>query len=357
MIGRLALCIAFSTPLTGCINPSMPKPSDGKAVANGEKQVFETIDALSRQQAQDVVFRMGWIDDGNKPYDDYDVKVYYGGPVLGSLIEGQLGNLINSTACKPAAVEETAINAFSSYEVTGQLALQLGLPIPNFPLGMKAGRELTSSYSLEGAHLKLLTRDELDNVLANPACQKRVAQAKGRVWIVRGLITAKRSYSFYTKNSASLTLSIPNSNNSLSNDSSVKGAGQDSEARVYFMVLKPVRLETQTSLVDTNPLNICMGYSGNKIYLQRDAADATTAGVNVRDALDSKFNVVRQIQAIDHDRMPSISQVRYFSAADKAAAECAVSVLKSNGHKNSRAVMLNLASPPKQLEIWLTKIN
>ena len=352
------MCFAslmLATILTGCMNANDQQlGSSGTTAVNGEKQMFTTVDGLLREQARDLARRMGWIDDESQPFPDYDVEVYYGGPVVGSLIENQYGNLINSSACSANTVSETELNAFSSYTLNSSLALQLGLPIPSLPIGLTAKNDITTSYSLADAKLKLLDQDELEALIKTPACSARIAKATKAVWIVRGIITAKRTYNFSRKGSGGATLSVPGSSNSFTSERGVAGAGTDSAARAYFMILSPVKVIDTTAPVDkSGDGGICNGNFGNPLFIQRDATDAKDTGVGVRTALGGKFSVEKRIQP--QTVMPDHTEVRYYYDSDMAAANCALSILKSNGYPKAILNRRDRAAPAKLLEVWLAR--
>lgn len=361
---QVAVCIAV-TSLAACGMPKPITPASIQPVVTGEQNAYDTIHQIEVASAGDVTDRMGWEDSDKIPRPDFDVEVYNGGPVIGSLLEDDKTNLVNSSACRPKGdLQATAINVFSSYDISGNLAAQLGLPIPHFPVGGTASRENTYSYSFEDAQMTLLPSDELEELLATPSCSKRVARLHDRAWIVRGLISAKRTYSFMRKNSAGVTLGNAAAGGGFTDTNSIREYGTDDTARVYFMILMPVRRYVpreraapiaRSSGAAATAENFCAEPFGSKIYIQKDKADTTGGSSAVRQALsDTKtFNVVQQIQAIESDRMPSTSQVRYFTPSDRAAATCVVSILKNHGYPEASSVMLNIASPENQLEVWL----
>lgn len=360
MKSTFATWLGLAATLSACTPLRFSPSHDALPLEKGTKDAYGTIHQLETDQAADVWSRMGWHDAQNQPMVDYAVRVYTGGPVIGSLLEGEGANLVSNTACKPANAPDAGdINVFSSYDISGTLAVQIGLPIPQVPIGATANRENTSSYSFEGAKMTLLPSDDLDSLLKTSSCAKRIAQIKGSGWIVRGLITAKRSYSFYRKVGGGVALSIPNATNSVTGANSIKGYGTDLDPRVYFMILKPVGPNIPQAVVSeaapTTKANDCSGTLGSKIYIQRDASDREDVGVNVRQALQDRFDVVKQIQAVNSDHMPSTTQVRYFNSDDKTTAQCIAETLKANGYASPRTVMLNIASPRNQFEVWLTR--
>lgn len=87
--------------------------------------------------------------------------------------------------------------------------------------------------------------------------------------------------------------------------------------------------------------------------MQRDSSTGVDTGVAVRAALLEKFKVDNRIQPVDI--FPDHTEVRYYNKDDLNAANCALSILKSNGYPNAILNPRDRPASPKLLEIWLTK--
>lgn len=373
MLRTVTLTFALAATLSACASPQEGRPSSNVSTADkGEKSTFSTIDGLLYAQARDLAQRMGWIDatkvttdnQGSraKPFKDYDVEVYRGGPAVGSLLQGSYGNLLNRSDCPAGNVAKTAINAFGSHQIDIKNALKIGLPV--LPVGIDGNYDTTTSYSLEDAELQLLDQDELDNLVKSASCKARIGRAVGPVWIVRGIITAKRSYKFYRLIKGGATLKLAGSENAASHSNSTNGEDVDSNARPYFMILSPVKDDPKGASTPPQPAPLpndmtaaqspaCAANFDNNIYIQRAESEPEKTGVAIRTALLKKFIVERFIDPVEVT--PNVADVRYYNDGDEAAADCALAILRENGYPNARRNRRDSLKPPGTLEVWLTK--
>lgn len=345
--------LLLTTTLSACaaIQSGTSKP-DAVAAALGEKEIYTSINGLLEVQSKDMARRMGWEDDAAQPFEDYDVVVYHGGPAIGSLLQGVRGNLINRSACVTSNVAEVDINAFGSHTLDTRNAIKIGI-IPTLPFGFSGGISNTTSYSLQDAKLQLLDADELEQIVASPVCAARIAKAEGPVWIVRGVIKAKRSYKFYRSINASVTLKGAESPSTGEGVGTGVGEVTDSAARPYFLVLSQVKTKKQSTLANPDTTAQCSTNFSNQIYIQRSTLEPEETGIKVRSALLSYFNVENHIQAVDVT--PKIADVRYYNDNDLSAALCAVAILRQNGYPNAKTNPRKSLKPPKTLEIWLPR--
>jgi len=345
--------------LSACAASQETRPLSNIATADkGENYTFSTIDGLLNAQAREIAQRMGWIDTA----EDYDVEVYRGGPSVGSLLQGSYGNLVNRSACSVKGVTKTTINAFGSHQIDIKNAIKIGLPV--VPVGVDGNYDTTIGYSLKDAELELLDEDELSQIVKSKPCKDRIDRAVGPVWIVRGIVSAKRSYKFYRLIRGGATLKLAGSENVASHSNATNGEEVDSNARSYFMILSPVKANPKGAIIAAPPGSgrndsgslegpACAAKFDNNIYIQRAGSEPEQTGIAIRTALLKKFTVEKFIDPVDVT--PNVADVRYYNDADEAAANCALAILRENGYANARRNRRDSLKPPGTLEVWLTK--
>jgi hypothetical protein len=353
--GAIAAVVAaiLSIAATGCFDNvrtnAVPGDSGSTITAH-----YDALDAFQDALAKRAGDRIG-------RSDDFKVHVTQARVDIGTLLRKGTTIPINDVACLPEKVPRPmkAFSLFPSYSLSKSLAINLGLDdtiisrIADF--GIKYGNSGDVNLSVADQSYSTLTDDQLRDLMASKKCLSALPPGTA-IWLVRGYIGGKRSFSFAnaldTKVSAKVEKVGTFEVNPGSRTESVK-ITDDSDTDFLQIVSEITRPATSGPAAISSPkADATLG----RVYIQRDQADNSGAAGLVSQALSSQsFSVVRAVESIASDKMPLKAQVRYFNADDRASAERALQALKQQ-YPDAILQRVGIPAPKNQLEVWLPRV-
>jgi len=290
--------------------------------------------------------------------DDFQVIVTEVGYPIGALMPEGRTVAVSVDACKPSfdAGSYPMPSAFPAINMTGKAAFDLGVDSAAVAqlaqFGVKAGQDDTFKLAVSGAAGHFLVTDQLQRVLAQPAC---AAALRGQSLIlVRGYVVGKRNFLLQRDRNAGINIGVTKIG-SLKVDASRSGSVslEDEQPTEFLQIVSKVSLPATAMLASVNIPTVPAG--AGKVYLQRDVSDATNSAATLKGLLTAQsFNVVPQVEAIASSKVPRTAQVRYFSKSDEGAADRALSVLRQV-YPTAAKLFVGLQAPAGQLEVWLPR--
>jgi hypothetical protein len=253
---------------------------------------------------------------------------------------------------------------FNSIRMTGKAAFDLGIDsaatqgLVNF--GVKAGQDDVYNLSVTNAAGKFLLDDKFQQLLNQPDCMKFV-QGK-TLLLVRGYVIGQRNYLLQRSQNGGANVGVDHVGSLKVDASRANEVSLADPAPVEFLqIVSKIAIGPQNPPpppppppppVPGQPTNA--NFASGPVFMQRDEGDTSDNAAKIRDLLGAQSFRVPGIEAIPHDKMPSIPQVRYFNRADEALANKAVAVLRQV-YPSAAKLYVGLKAPPGQLEVWLPK--
>jgi hypothetical protein len=303
-----------------------------------------------------------------KTGDDFQVLVTDVEYPIGTLMAEGRTVALTDTACAPGFdVHSYGLpNMFNSIRMTGKAAFDLGLDSAATQgmvrFGVKAGQDDVFNLSVSNAPGKFLLDDKLQQLLDQPDCAKFV---QGRtLLLVRGYVIGKRNYLLQRARSGGADVGIAHVGSLKVDASRSNEVSLADEGPVEFLqIISKIALGPSAPPPPPpppppepfpGPTNAVAPTTG-PVYMQRDVADTSGNAARIRDLLSGQSFAVPGIEAIAHDKMPSIAQVRYFNKSDEGLADKAVAVLREV-YPSAAKLYVGLKAPEGQLEVWLPKV-
>lgn len=382
--GVRALGIAFLAvmTLTGC--PSVITTANNQA----EAVAVANYDVLNDKLAQRVRTVLGVSDTGSTTQ------------VLVTSSDGGIGSIYRTggrwipyddTSCTFPEPKGTAMpTAFPSYQISKTLAADIGLDNALIQTLAKFSVNLSDSssfsFSIDSPTLKVVSDTSFHDGLQKPGCQQVLKSANGDLYVVRGYVSGKRTFTTSVdatrlvqagitkigtfninagggKTVLQVTDSVPTDFLQIL-ELQAFGSTSASSPTVVAAIPPPpppapppplATLPTATSGTDAPPIdNVHDNKNANLIYIQQNTADGKTVGADAKKLLTEKgFSVAQGVESLD--KTPGNSQVRYFRDADRAAADQVAATLRSK-FGNIEAIRSNIPGVKTgQLEVWLSK--
>lgn len=288
-----------------------------------------------------------------------------------------VGTLLGSAGSVPANLDDCvpqnqpkAYNAgrlFPSYTLSTGTALAANIGSHAIEGLDSAGVSLKQSsmvkYKIDDAQIQMLDDKSVEQLTGGGACGSYIMKHPG-TRLIRGFVIGRVTFTVEVDNPASVKAKLSRLADFTISDnpgsSTVSVSDQQSEPIVELLSEIGNAITASQSVKPS----IVMGPTvepGAKIqthiYIQQDIADNPASGTAAVQTIRNGWptaNVESKVQRIPTDKMPSTGQIRYFNAADIDIATKCQRILQPS-YPNMRVVRIGLASPAKQLEVWLPK--
>jgi len=345
--------------------PKAPGGGGGGGGGGGQPppaQVFDSGDAVQAMLADRVSTKF-------KTGDDFRVLVTDIDYPIGTLMEEGRTVAMSDEACLPAfEVHSYSLpSMFSTISMTGKAAFDLGIDSAAtqgmVKFGVKGGQDDVFNLSVSNAAGKFLLDDKLQQLLKQPDCAKTV---EGKtLLLVRGYVIGKRIYLLQRARSGGADVGVDHVGALKVDASRSNGVSLSDEAPVEFLqIVSKIAVGPQIAAAPPPPpppppppfpgSTASVVVTTGPVFMQRDVSDTSGNAAKIKDLLSGQSFAVAGIEAIDHAKMPSIAQVRYFNKTDEGLADKAVAVLRQV-YPSASKLFVGLKAPQGQLEVWLPK--
>lgn len=242
-----------------------------------------------------------------------------------------------------------------SRDLTGTLKLDSAMgAIGKLGFRGKTGDGL--EMSVEGPMMMALTGDKLSALLAREDCRRALAGRE--LLIVRGYVLGRRNFVLHSRADVSVDRPVTVASFEISATGNRKVAISDRGEERFLQIVSAVAAPRDLAQAAQVTAPTTAATSSGRVYVQRDAGDASDTGDRVVAALSARFQgspqIERIVEAIPTNKMPSTPQVRYFNAEDLELAQAASQVLQGQDLR-AKVVRISLPAPKGQLEIWLQR--
>ncbi len=355
-----------------------PKPPTAPPVAN----VYDTIDRFQEELANRTRQKLG-------ASDDFQVIVAQIPYPIGTLMRQGTTIPVDYRACAPGAQPPhlPVPSLFPNYNLSNATAVTFGIDSEALSDVGKAGIDLARNevviLSFRDTGADILSDRDIKDLIGLKDC--RAAIASEPVWLVRGYIDGRRTFTLRRSAGARGELSVAKVGSfdvtPVSGGASV-GLTDDSDLRFLQIVsqvaLPPPELPVKLAIPITpghHPLERpgpipppsvsatpapavtkpTQQAAAGHVFVQIDIADSSgTAAQVVANLRTAGFPVVAKVERVDSAKMPRRAQIRYFNVADLPVARRALAQLTPL-FPDAALVRIALPSPPGQLEVWLPK--
>jgi hypothetical protein len=301
----------------------------------------------------------------------------FGAEEIGTLIDPN-GSIAVSRGCRSAVEPVTQHPAGfppGTYKITEGAAADFTQGfIGGLAAHMNLGADDAINLAFDDVDAKILYDDDLTAMAQTPECQKAINGRK--LWIVRGYIEAKRTFTITggmidkasVENAASSTHFDVNAN---SRSSSVTVA--DKQAIPLFEIVSafdPQSAQQLAAPAANNAALIGVAVVGGKqqlaavapvtratgrVFFQRDVADHSGVAAILQESVRAlNLPVEPKVEQIPSNRVPSRASVRYFNGADEAEAQRVFAVVKAR-FPDATLDRMRLSAPAGQMEVWIPR--
>lgn len=381
-VPTLGVALLVAVTLTGCadVTDTTNKQAEVVAVAN--------FDVLNDKLAQRVRTVLGVPDTGSTTQ------------VLVTSSDGGIGSVYRTggrwipyddTSCTFPAPKKTSMpSAFPAYQISKALAADIGLDntliqaLAEFSVNLSDSSSF--SFSIDSPTLEVVSDTSFRDGIQKPGCQQVLRAANGDLYVVRGYVSGKRTFTTSVDATRLVRAGITKIGTFNINAGGGKTVLQvtDSAPTDFLQILElqafgsastshptvvvavppppppappPPLTTASTAAAGTEAPSIDGAHdnkNANLIYIQQNTADEKTVGTAAKKLLtDRGFSVAQGVESLD--KTPTTSQVRYFRDIDRVAADQAAAALRVK-FANIEVIRTNIPGvKPGQLEVWLAK--
>ncbi|QWF18150.1 hypothetical protein [Lysobacter capsici] len=311
------------------------------------------MDKFQNQLAQRAADRIG-------SADDFKIVVTQADFPIGTLLRQGSTIPVDYTSCLPttATPKSSTTSLFPTYSMSRSLAIDFGLDSKAIAklaeLGLKLSDNDAINLSVANSGIQTLSDNDIQKITNNGSCNNALS-AGSPVWLVRGYITGKRSFSLTSTNSSKLNAKVEkigSFNVDAGSGSASLKLTDDSDVSFLQIISEIRKTPAQSSSSITSPTSSA---AIGKVYIQKDASDTSRKAELVAKALsDASLAVAKSIEKIESKKMPKLAQVRYFNKSDRTEADNALTALKTH-YPDAIITFISLPAPAGQLEIWLPR--
>jgi len=344
--GPAGLCLLALVLSLGACKPTVAPPP--------VKPTFSNIDTFYEEVAKRVAKKVG-----AENIPDFIVTPSQGSWPIGTVLRPGAFIPADARACVPEdrlIVSAATPNLFPDFESSsghsGELGLDSGVIKRLAQLGVRFSDQDQVTIKVSDSQLQLMDDSTYERIFANPACRAVVA-GKER-WIVRGYAIGRRTFAFSNTTQRAATVGVEKIANFALDLGSGKGTLQvsDEQPEKFVALISSIKLE-QGVIKSTTP---AVQSGQGRIYVQKDRQDSSKVSQAVVAALrGADFQVERQVEAIDSERMPRQAQLRYFNEADRELANRVLELLKAQ-LPDITLLRMRLPAPAGQMEVWLPRV-
>jgi hypothetical protein len=388
-----AIACALPILLSGCISTNPPKPP---------AEAYQSMDAFLAQLAKRV--QSGMSPGGTAP-EDFQIVVTQAMYPIGTVLRPSSTIPIDYSACVPTAdIKKWAMpSMFPQYKLSKSLAVNFGLDnnviseLVDFGVDYKNSGDI--NLTVEGPEMQSLADRELLAIANTSTCISAISP--GPVWVVRGYVLGKRTFSLQRQNSLSTSAKVTDigsfkiSANPGSPSVSIADKVESGFLQIVSQLSPPTVTRTPTAEpnISSAPTSSSTGTATasigqatadtgqstqapppgtqvvtsfekpkatagitGRVFIQRDRNDLSGKSEAILQALtqDPSLRVDPRVEAIKHENMPSKPTVRYFNAGDSTIAERVLERFKKI-YPDAVAMPITLPAPQGQVEVWLPR--
>jgi hypothetical protein len=234
--------------------------------------------------------------------------------------------------------------------------------------GVRLKQSSSVQYSIAETQIQIMDDKSVDTVTAKGGCGKFISTHTG-TRLIRGAVFGKMTFTVKVDNPASVKAQLAKIGGFTVTDNPQASTLNIADARsapiVELLSEFGGRASAASSPTTPKPVEaavspgqtLASGDGSAHMYIQEDVQDGPASGAKVVQLLQTggpSAKVEDQVQRIPSQKMPVVTQVRYFNEADAAMARRCVEILRKV-YPNARVVRVGLPSPKGQLEVWLPK--
>jgi hypothetical protein len=297
---------------------------------------------------------------------------------IGTLLRASGSVPANLEDCVPKALPKpfSAQRLFPSYTLSTDTALAANLGGEAIQGLDSAGvnlRQIQSvRYEIADTQVQIMDDKSVAQVTGEGSCGTYISAHPG-IRLIRGAVIGKMTFTIKVDNPASVKAQLAKIGSFTINDdprsSLLSIADQQDEPIVELLsefaagsgaaspLTTPPPVERPVPAPVEQQQQQQQQKSNAHIFVQMDANDNASSGAKLVQLLRTEWptaNVESQAERIPTQKMPALTQVRYFNASDVAIANRCASILKPV-YGDVQVVRVGLPSPKGQLEVWLSK--
>lgn len=293
--------------------------------------------------------------------NDFDIRITDVAAPVGTLFRIGGSIQIDASKCTMLTPNKNDLpSLYPQYSLDRSIGFNLGLnegvigQLSSF--GVKFGHAKNIGFRVDDPAMRQLTDSDMQSLLKNEACAAVIPNSGAM--LVRGYISGKRAITLGTSRNGELNAGMKSVGN-LTFTANGKHSIQaiDTSDRDFIQILafvQPIEEKGKEALTIRSVADVVSPTTKGMIFLQRDSRDATQQSLQLRASIANKgYSVATGIEAIAQDKMPDISQVRYFNDSDRESANAILALLRQS-RPNAELKKLGLRAPPGQIEVWLT---